>query len=347
MTPLFSSATLMTIASDTLLMGYGAKQRFKSQNQLRLDKPAFYVTDFFLKDPSPWIQYTHWEEIKIEEFKKYFISSFSSSNLSWSITQETVFHQAFEELKQTFASSTLSKAVPYLFAHSNNPMTTSQLMRSLKKGLHYASHYPLYLYGHWDAKGGILGVTPEILFNRSASTLQTMALAGTCHKEQSEQEFKHNSKEQQEHQWVVDGIKEALSKWGQVITGSLQVLSLPHLNHLMTPIEMMLPETVAFEEIVKCLHPTPALGAFPKQIGMQWLTEYGERMERGIYGAPFGVYYPQKQISRCLVAIRNVQWNKQGMRIGAGCGIVKESQYQKEWNEINLKIKAIQHLLDL
>jgi menaquinone-specific isochorismate synthase len=35
------------------------------------------------------------------------------------------------------------------------------------------------------------------------------------------------------------------------------------------------------------------------------------------------------------------------MRIGAGCGVVKDSVLDKEWEEIQLKIKAIRTFLSL
>lgn len=342
-----SSATLMSIGPNAILIGYGANRRLKHQSQLDPTKPAFFITDFFLRHPLPWIQYAHWTEIHIQDFKRELIPSLKSSFGHWQIKGEDIFYKAFEQLQEEFQASTLYKAVPYLFAHSRDKMTNDQIRHSLNKALDYVSTYPLYLYGHWEENGGILGLTPEILFDRSQSVLSTMALAGTSSKQCSENDFKKNLKEQQEHQWVIEGIKDSLSSWGNATVGALKVLSLPHLNHLMTPIEMPFPESISFEEAVRALHPTPALGAFPKQAGMQWLMRYGKQIERGWYGAPLGALYPQKQMSRCLVAIRNVQWNKKGMHIGAGCGIVKESQYEKEWNEVKLKIKTIQQVLDL
>src|SRR5437764_15356977 len=34
----------------------------------RPDRPAFYVTDFFLDDPHPWRHPAEWEEMSVEEF---------------------------------------------------------------------------------------------------------------------------------------------------------------------------------------------------------------------------------------------------------------------------------------
>jgi isochorismate synthase EntC len=35
------------------------------------------------------------------------------------------------------------------------------------------------------------------------------------------------------------------------------------------------------------------------------------------------------------------------MMIGAGCGVVAESQMRNEWNEINLKMQSIKEMLGI
>jgi isochorismate synthase EntC len=42
-----------------------------------------------------------------------------------------------------------------------------------------------------------------------------------------------------------------------------------------------------------------------------------------------------------------VQWGKDQMQIAAGCGVVADSVCDKEWNEINLKLKAVKEMLAL
>ena len=103
----------------------------------------------------------------------------------------------------------------------------------------------------------------------------------------------------------------------------------------------------AFEEIVQALHPTPALGAHPREVGRYWLLDYQQHFDRLRFGAPVGYTDPSTRISRCFVAIRNVQWQPNRMLIGAGCGIVANSDPETEWNEILLKLKAVKALLNL
>ena len=94
-----------------------------------------------------------------------------------------------------------------------------------------------------------------------------------------------------------------------------------------------------FNNYVKKLHPTPALGAFPKKAGAEWLLGYQKKVDRKSYGAPFGYYHPPSQKVTCIVAIRQIQWGNRKIRIGAGCGVIAQSSLEKEWQEILLKIK--------
>ena len=92
------------------------------------------------------------------------------------------------------------------------------------------------------------------------------------------------------------------------------------------------------------MHPTPALGAFPRRPGMEWLKEYQQKIDRRRFGAPVGYAIEDAQ-AKCYVAIRNVQWTKNQMLLAAGCGIVATSQYDAEWAEIKLKLQAIKEML--
>jgi menaquinone-specific isochorismate synthase len=42
-----------------------------------------------------------------------------------------------------------------------------------------------------------------------------------------------------------------------------------------------------------------------------------------------------------------MQWDEKEIHIGAGCGLVAESQCTREWAEIKLKLQAIKEMLAL
>lgn len=349
---LHSASMISQNEGKSLLIGFGAYKKFSKATDLDPHKPAFYITDFFCQSVEPWIQYEQWLEILPSQLELFLNAEPLTNSVIWHIDthQQTIFHQTFIELQQAFQKDKLQKAVPYIFAQAFEKMTRNRLIHLLKKTLSSLQNYPGYLYAHWDARQGFLGLTPELLFDyrqRQPFLLKTMALAGTKRDQESNENFIRNQKELKEHHLVIEGIKQAIQQLGQPTVGQTSILNLPNLKHLLTPIKIHLHHPFQFEKAVECLHPTPALGAFPQEEGRKWLEDYQTKIDRRSYGAPFGVYNPLKGNACCLVGIRQVQWGAQGMRMGAGCGIVAESSVDREWAEIQLKIQSIRNLLGL
>ena len=175
-----------------------------------------------------------------------------------------------------------------------------------------------------------------------------MACAGTVGDQRDASLLLTDPKELHEHQLVVEGIRDALSSFGRVEVRPSHLLRLSRLVHLATPIIVHLQSSsFTYAQIVQALHPTPAVGTFPKEKGTAWLNQYQTQVGRGRFGAPCGVLFPDLARSSCFVSIRNVQWSENGMQIGAGCGLVAESLPDLEWAEINLKLRAIKEMLAL
>lgn len=344
-----SCGTIMSTEKGRILMGWG-KSFARSATDLDPKLPAFYISDFFLKTPNPWIQYEHWMDCSIEDCQNRLGSSITLSACDWAIQNPEQFRTAFKALGVDLKNGQLKKAVPYLFAHSLSIMTKDRLHSCLLRALSWLDQNPCYLYGHWNNERGVLGISPELLFTHTqsdAKKLHTMALAGTCHSSVSSQIFLTNEKEQHEHRLVVQGICQSLQGVGSVTVKPLQLLRLPRLTHMMTPIEVALDHSFCFDTFVHRLHPTPALGAVPAGPGLKWLEAYEKHTSRELYGIPIGVIDPGIGLSQCIIGIRNVQWNQSGMRIGAGCGVVKDSYFEKEWQEIQFKIRAIRDQLNI
>lgn len=340
---------IMSLTQDRLLLGWGAPHKTVF-TQIDQNRPAFYFNDFFLNVEEPWVQYSNWLDLSVQEFNDYLKSEQPLPGATWILHQPEKFKKGFDELSKDLHAGRLKKAVPYLFAKSFDLMTEERLCNSLQRGIASLGKKSGYIYGHWNGQEGILGVTPESLFshsNEEPQTIHTMAVAGTSHPSQDQDSFFQNDKERHEHHLVVQGICQSLEQLGKIKVGAVQLLPLPKLVHLFTPIELTLDEPFQFDPLVQKLHPTPALGAFPVIEGKKWLDAFDQHTPRLFYGAPTGFYSPPTGFSRCLVAIRNVQWNSSGMRIGAGCGVVKQSTFENEWHEIQIKIRAIRDQLHL
>lgn len=334
----------MTTTPGKLLLGYG--KRTWSKSPITDSTPQFYFPDFFLTHEQPWFTHPHRCELHVDDLLEQLIPNTSLPTNSWIPPNQHAFSQAFDDLKNRFASGELQKAVPYAFETTSTKMTLDRLSNTLIRLLTYAKSHPIHVYGFWDSQQGILGGTPEILFDLEKKPhlmLKTMACAGTAKKDPKA--LLKSSKDQQEHRFVIEDLSQALAKFGKLFIGETTVTQLPGLMHLITPITVSLKSNPSFETIVAALHPTAALGAFPREEGTHWLRHYQTQMSRKRFGAPAGFLY--RDNATCYVAIRNAQWDAHGIAIGAGCGVVSASECEKEWKEIQLKIRTIKDLLNL
>lgn len=344
------SGTIMSSDSNTLLIGYG-KREWRDSPLLNSD-PCFYFPDFSLCASKPWFTQESVVELTFEAFGELIsdVEGGNQTTYSWSCSQQPFFNEAFEELKKLIERKKLSKAVLYVFEEACVAMTKARLLQSLRSLLNYAHHFPVYIYGFWDQDEGILGGTPELLFSLDHSAenfLRTMAMAGTRQTKGVKGSLIEDPKEMKEHQLVVASIHASLSAFGNVWIGKTKEVQLSHFSHLMTPIEAALTHLVNFEDIVREMHPTAALGVFPKEAGKEWLDNYQKKISRKRYGAPTGYVKENGRSANCYVAIRNMQWNSTTACIGAGCGVIAESQKEREWEEIKLKLKSIRSILAL
>lgn len=339
-----SAGALMSVSPRSFLLGWGrcTKKKLLSKN----NPCGFYFPDFFLEESEPWLTYEHTLKIDGRVLLDFLVKArLPSEKITWEKPSHSIFSEAFTSFKQEVAKEHLVKVVPYVFEIVKSTMLKRQLVHSLLSACTFSLDYPLFCYGFWNDNEGMLGLTPEILFEIN-DKIETMACAGT--RPLSEVDEINNFKEVKEHGFVVQGIAESLSVFGPVETGELKVVKLPKLAHLITPIRVDLGKCSVrpeFISVARALHPTPALGAYPYVNGKAWLKGYDRKIPRGRFGAPAG--YSCLESSRCYVAIRNVQWNKEQMRIGAGCGVIAESQLDNEWSEIELKLQMIKDVLKL
>jgi menaquinone-specific isochorismate synthase len=267
------------------------------------------------------------------------------SKALWSEPREEDFAADLEIIQGKIKSKAIDKAVPVIFARTQQTVTAAeraQMILNLTE-----APETLYVFGFWQNGQGILGATPETLFDFHHGILQTMALAGTCPKSESTERASllMDEKEMQEHGLVVDDLIQRLSQWGKVGSHGPYILELPTLFHLKTDLQVHCQKQPDFRALAMDLHPTPALGVAPRSAGYKWMGELpGQEGRRG-YGAPFAFLGTEEAL--CLVAIRNLQWNKNESMIGSGCGIVAASEFTREWRELFQKRLSVRKILGL
>lgn len=209
-----------------------------------------------------------------------------------------------------------------------------------------------YLFCGVHALGhAFVGASPERLYFRKGRSLSSEALAGTRPRGQTAQEdaaleteLRENPKEQSEHRMVIDGIRAALSSLGASVQHdpAPSVLKLARVQHLVTRMQADLPLTVGDADILHALHPTPAVGGQPAAAAMEWLCRM-EPFDRGWYTGPVGWVSPDA--AEFAVALRCGLAAGNHLCLFSGAGIVRDSDPEAEWAEIELKISNVLSIL--
>ena len=311
--------------------------------------PALCAPEFFLKEPLKWIIFEHsacFDQSLLRKIMSSFVDT--PSEYCWEVPEIQSFAEQFSWIQESIRDEKISKAVPCIFEEGYQVTGDKKmLLNSIYNSLQFETGH---LYGHWVDGHGILGLTPEVLIEQKEENhFATMALAGTYSLEEYKKDphrFMEDEKEKNEHLWVVYDIVDALKKYGSVQAQDMEVATTPTLAHLKTTIALDSDSPVAVEELVRALHPTPALGVYPRERSEFALNHLNEGSWRGRFGAPFGFSLNSKE-SLFVVAIRNFQWMEDRLYIGSGCGVVKQSNMNKEWRELFNKRQSVKQIFDL
>lgn len=298
---------------------------------------SFFAPDFALTEPRPWLI---GESIHLEP-RPVLGARLPLPHLDYRAEPAPAeFAQLMEDIHTRIGGGEFEKVVP---------MVTEQLR--FGESLHAEMFLPAltlkyakqFSYGFEFEDEGLCGVTPELLFSVEDGVLKTMALAGTGPAEGPS--LLQDPKERHEHEVVIENLRVTLRRWGRVDVGDTEEKIFGALKHLRTPVAVTLSGKPDFAQLVRELHPTAALGGWPRDPAMTWLKAQKFHLSRRRFGAPFGFSDGRRMI--CVVAIRCIQWHGPNAWLNAGCGVVKESQTLREWSELQLKFGAMRTLLGI
>lgn len=301
-------------------------------------KVAFYVNDFSLSDPQPW-KIPH----SVREIDDLHVGGENVDlEILWEELSPSGFANVFSEITEAISRGEIQKSVPV--AVEKGKIINGDKV-SLIDSL-YTAREAFFPYAWVQGDSGFCGLTPEVLFNLRKGRLNTMALAGTAKADEREV-FAFDDKEIREHEFVAQTLVSKLSDIGMVTKKERNVLDLGALVHFHTPIEVFLYGDRNIDELIKRLHPTPALGPLPRtQETMDDLVRWRDMLDCPVYfGAPFGVI--DSGVFHAVVTIRGVHWKGDEIAIPSGCGVIEASRLVNEWRELGLKRDAVKRSFGL
>lgn len=294
-----------------------------------------YAPDFFLQNSQPWYQGESPVDLRLRQNPTLSLAGREVVGPDWQR-----FAEDHAQVLKSVEKLRVQKLVPYVCEEwrLTRQVDLTDFLSANKDGVATRGWIQdSVVYGfEYDGEGAV-GITPEILFERDGDTVRTMALAGTAPVESPS--LLENAKEFLEHQIVIESIVQSLTPLGEVEVGSTQETVMGMLKHLRTPIELKLNREIQFEELVNVLHPTAALGGWPKREALEWLSNKEIEQPRGRFGAPFGFVNGDRWL--CSVLIRGVQFSGYNLRLYTGCGVVRGSKLQSEIDELKLKRCAL------
>ncbi len=202
----------------------------------------------------------------------------------------------------------------------------------------------------------VLCASPERFLQKRGNQLRSQPIKGTIrrnttNREQDEllqQDLLNSSKNQSENIMVVDLVRNDLSRIcreGTVrVSELLGLYTFPQVHQLISTVEGELLPGTTLLDILTATFPMGSMTGAPKKKVMELIEEY-EIEPRGIYSGSIGYITPQKDFDWNVV-IRSLVYlsSEKYLSYHVGGGITANSDPQQEWEECQVKARAIKSL---
>jgi menaquinone-specific isochorismate synthase len=238
----------------------------------------------------------------------------------------------------------LSRKTVLRFRERLNPIV-------LSASLQRTTHDCFVFCFNFGGDSTFVGATPEQLFLRTGNTLKSEVVAGTrmrgdtaAEDERLAIELLTSDKDQREHDIVRKSIRQKLHQFIDHLDVDSQasILRLARKQHLRSTVQGELRPGVDDGQLLKRLHPTPAVGGYPTENALPEIARI-EPFNRGWYAAPVG--WIGADSAQFAVAIRSGLIESDTLSLFSGAGIVRGSDPDEEWQEVENKIQDFMSIL--
>jgi isochorismate synthase len=154
-----------------------------------------------------------------------------------------------------------------------------------------------------------------------------------------------SEKNRKEQEIVADYIRESVSPYVRILEEEGPYTSRAgQLVHLKTEFHLApSPDTQhsspVIHNLIKTLHPTPAVCGLPAKEAAAFIREY-EGYDRSYYSGVVGMLDEDSE-SNLFVNLRCAHFQGERLTVYGGGGILKDSNLGSEWNEANWKMNTI------
>ncbi|HEV1992318.1 MAG TPA: isochorismate synthase [Candidatus Dormibacteraeota bacterium] len=231
-----------------------------------------------------------------------------------------------------------------VLARGDGVVSAAMVARSLR-----AAYPSCFTYLITGADGtAFAGASPELLVRRLGDRAFSQPMAGSVARgatdaedERLARQLEDSAKDAVEHRVVSEFVVDAMRPFARSVSARQpEVVRFTNIQHLATSVtaELTHPPAGALE-LAAALHPTPAVGGWPREAADALIDEL-EGMERGWYAGAVG-WIDSHGDGEFAVALRcGLLW-EDGARLYAGVGVMPDSDPARELEETELKFKAL------
>jgi isochorismate synthase len=231
-----------------------------------------------------------------------------------------------------------------VMARGDGVVAAATVARSLR-----AAYPSCFIYLVTGADGtAFVGASPELLVRRTGTKAFAQPMAGSVARGANEadderlaNQLEASAKDGAEHRLVADFVVDALRSFAETVSARpSEVVRFTNIQHLATTVTADLRKPAADAlELAAALHPTPAVGGWPRDAADKIIDEL-EAMERGWYAGAVG-WVDARGDGEFAVALRcGLLW-EDGARLYAGVGVMPDSDAARELDETDLKFKVL------
>ncbi|SEL51362.1 anthranilate synthase component I [Acinetobacter sp. DSM 11652] len=274
-----------------------------------------------------------------------------------SLTGKEKFLESIETVKEYIRAGDVMQVVPghrMVSDFDGDPVQVYRALRHLNpspylflvQGKTLSDEKPFY----------IVGSSPEILSRLENGVATVRPLAGTRPRGKTKEEdlalekdLLSDEKEIAEHLMLIDLGRNDIgrvSKIGKVqVTDQMVIERYSHVMHIVSNVQGEVAEGVDALDVFKATFPAGTLSGAPKIRAMEIIDEV-EPVKRGIFGGAVGYlgWHGEMDMS---IAIRTCVIRENKVYVQAGAGLVADSNPDSEWNETQIKARAVIKAVEL
>ena len=262
----------------------------------------------------------------------------ASDRASW----EEAVRESLRAIREGIISkAVLARTLEVDLEASVDPVDVVMALRDANRGSHAFMFEPV-------PGSALVGAAPETVATLRDGVFHATAVAGSIRRggtprEQAELAAKllASEKDRVEQRIALDDMVARLETVAHQIRTDPQphVLTLARIQHLETEIRASVSADVGVLDLLRLLHPTPAVCGLPRDSAMAFLGEE-EPFERGWYAGPVGLFDAEGN-GIFVPALRTGVSTGSGWRLFAGAGIVDGSVPALEWEETAIKFEPM------